>query len=100
MQLVDLAYTFGMLQVPHPLLPDHKNFRGSIRRTRVSNIEAGRPEKYDDADECRNPGPQDFEWDIFLDFRRYLIFRLPPVLDHEEENRGEDHHRKKERNCR
>ena len=89
-QLIDFARPFGMLEVPHPLLADDKNFHGALGRTGGGEKEAGAPEEKNNANEAGNHDPGEFEGQGLLGRRRDLVLRAAAVLDHEVEDRGED----------
>src|SRR5690349_2557286 len=64
MELVDVTPAIEILDLPHPLLPNHENFHGRCRRNSISNKERSAPPEHHNADACRNNGPRDFKREI------------------------------------
>ena len=63
MEFIDLALTFGMLDLPHPLLGHNVDFGGVGGRSALFEIDHRAPGENDHEDKERDGAPSDFERD-------------------------------------
>ena len=95
-QLVDLPHTLRVLEVPHPLLADHKDLARRGGRARVLNVEARTPQKHHHGQEKRDRSPRDFDGEKLGDPRGPLVLRAAAIFDREIEYGEENQRREKQ----